>query len=283
MENLKNLRKENKISQNELSNRLGVSRSTVAMWESGNSQPDSEMLKKIADVFDVSVDYLIGNSEYKSLGEYFDRKFDSELLASGAKLWDKIMPILNAYGYEVEEDVDGTFNIYHDGEFYTNTDENTILSRYIAAKNKDDLTAKDLVHKYPDNVFPIEKKKFPLIGEIACGEPILAEEHFEGYVESGADIDADFCIKARGDSMVNIRILDGDIVFVRKQPDVENGEIAAVLIDNEATLKRVNKNVPGFLQLMPENPDYEPIVINLKEPTEIRIMGKAVAFQSDIK
>lgn len=280
---IKELRIASGLSQKELAGKLGIKPNTLSQYETEKRSPDPEMLKKIADFFEVSIDYLIGNSDYKNLGEYFDEKFDSELLAAGVKLWDKIIPLLKKYGYEIEEDVDGTYNIYHDGEFYTNTDESTILSRYMASKNKDELTAEDLVYKYPENAFPIKTKKFPLIGEIACGEPILAEQHFEGYVEAGADIRADFCIRARGDSMVNIRVLDGDIVFVREQSDVENGEIAAVLINNEATLKRVNKNVPGFLQLMPENPDYEPIVINLKEPTEIRIMGKAVAFQSDIK
>ena len=91
---------------------------------------------------------------------------------------------------------------------------------------------------YP-NIMPIKTKKFPLLGEIACGEPIFATEEHESYVEAGADIRADFCLKAKGDSMINARIMDGDIVFIRKQPTVNNGQIAAVIIDDEATLKRV--------------------------------------------
>ena len=90
----------------------------------------------------------------------------------------------------------------------------------------------------PPNCFPIEKRKFPLLGNIACGEPIFADEDFEGYVEAGADIDADFCLRASGDSMIGARIHDGDIVFIKQQPIVDNGQIAAVLIENEATLKR---------------------------------------------
>lgn len=137
-----------------------------------------------------------------------------------------------------------------------------------------------------ENLSYIETRRFPLIGTIACGEPMAAEQHFEGYVEAGSDVQADFCLTAHGNSMVGARILDGDVVFIREQPDVENGEIAAVIIDNEATLKRVNKNVPGYLQLMPENPDYQPIVIDLSNQDEsrnIRIIGKAVAFQSDVR
>lgn len=85
----------------------------------------------------------------------------------------------------------------------------------------------------------VEVQRVPLLGRIACGEPILADESFECYVEVGTRIRCDFCLKAHGDSMVNARIHDGDIVFIRQQDAVENGEIAAVLIDDEATLKRV--------------------------------------------
>ncbi|MGL4549427.1 helix-turn-helix domain-containing protein [Eubacterium aggregans] len=135
------------------------------------------------------------------------------------------------------------------------------------------------------NIFPIETKRFPLLGTVACGEPVFDAAYFESYV-NGGDINADFCLKCKGDSMVGARIEDGDLVFIHEQPDVENGEIAAVIIDDEATLKRVNKNTPGFIFLMPENSNYEPIVINLSEENEfhsIRILGKAVAFQGDVK
>ena len=135
-----------------------------------------------------------------------------------------------------------------------------------------------------DNLFKIETKKFPLLGNIACGEPIFAEEHFEAYVEAGANIKADFCLKAKGDSMIGARIHDGDIVFIRKQSMVDDGEIAAVLIDNEATLKRVYYDKEnGILQLFAENPQYKTLRFSGEELDHIRIMGKAVAFQSDVK
>lgn len=142
-----------------------------------------------------------------------------------------------------------------------------------------------LLHKIK-NIFPIDTRRYPLLGSVACGEPRFTGDEFHGYIEAGADIGADFCLRAHGDSMTGARITDGDIVFIREQPDVENGEIAAVIIDDEATLKRVNKNIPGYIQLEPENPNYQPIIINLAEldeTTSIRILGKAVAFQSDVK
>lgn len=136
----------------------------------------------------------------------------------------------------------------------------------------------------PPNCFPIEKKKFPLLGNIACGEPIFADEDFEGYVEAGADIDADFCLRASGDSMVGARIHDGDIVFIKQQPIVDNGQIAAVLIENEATLKRFYYDqASDTVQLMAENPSYAPIVKMKSNLNDIRILGRAIAFQSIIK
>lgn len=138
------------------------------------------------------------------------------------------------------------------------------------------------IEKY--DVQPIEVKKFPLLGDIACGEPRFANEERESYVSAGTAINADFCLKARGDSMINARIMDGDIVFIRSQSQVENGEIAVVIINDEATLKRVfYYPEKSTLILKPENPKYEDFIFTGSELNEINILGKAVAFQSDIK
>lgn len=135
-----------------------------------------------------------------------------------------------------------------------------------------------------NNLFKIETKKFPLLGNIACGEPIFADQEFELYVEAGANIKADFCLKAKGDSMIGARIYDGDIVFIRKQDMVDDGEIAAVLIEDEATLKRVYYDrEAGVLSLFAENPQYKTMRFSGSELETIRILGKAIAFQSDIK
>ena len=131
------------------------------------------------------------------------------------------------------------------------------------------------------NIFPIQTKKVPLLGTIAAGVPIYADENFDGYRECTEDVDADFCLKIHGDSMIGARINDGDIVFIKKQPDVDNGEIAAVLIEDEATLKRVYKERDSLI-LQAENPKYAPLVCTAESYVECRIMGKAVAFQSDI-
>lgn len=135
-----------------------------------------------------------------------------------------------------------------------------------------------------DNIFPMKTKKVPLLGDIACGEPIWAEEQRGEFVSVSDDIDANFCLRAKGDSMTGARIYDGDIVFIRRQPTVENGEIAAVIIDNEVTLKRVYfYKDKDKLVLSPENPAFEPLVYIGSELEEIRILGKAVAFQSIVR
>lgn len=129
---------------------------------------------------------------------------------------------------------------------------------------------------------PIVKKRLPLLGNIACGEPKYANEDRESYIEAGADIEADFCLRANGDSMINARINDGDIVFIRSMPQVENGQIAAVIIDDEATLKRVYYYAGKMIVLHAENPKYSDIVYEGADLDKVHILGLAVAFQSDV-
>jgi len=134
-----------------------------------------------------------------------------------------------------------------------------------------------------DNIFKIEKRSIPLLGNVACGEPIFASESFDAYVTVGSNIQADFCLRAQGDSMINARILDGDIVFVRKQEMVNDGEIAVVLIGDEATIKRVYYDKEeGQLSLVPENPKYRVMRYHGEELNQIRILGKVIAGQYDI-
>ena len=132
------------------------------------------------------------------------------------------------------------------------------------------------------NLEPLPKmKKVPLLGTIACGEPILAEENIEDFINMPEQVKGTFALRCKGDSMINARIFDGDIVYIRQQPDVENGEIAAVLIDNEATLKRVYK-YENRIELRPENPTFKVMNFENEELNNIRILGKAVGFFSKV-
>lgn len=135
------------------------------------------------------------------------------------------------------------------------------------------------------NIIPLpETKEIPLLGTIACGEPILAEENIEDYVKLDKTVNAEFALRCKGDSMIGARIRNGDIVYIHQQEDVENGEIAAVLIGNEATLKKVYKYPEkNMLVLKPANPEYEDFIYTGAELEEIKILGKAVGFYSNIR
>lgn len=140
------------------------------------------------------------------------------------------------------------------------------------------------IEPLPSNIIPVKKTKIPVLGSVACGKPIFADEQLECYVDSIGKTHCDFALWAKGDSMINARINDGDLVFIRQQDLVENGEIAVVLIDDEATLKRVfYDEKKATLTLVAENPKFAPFVYQGAELQNIRILGKAVAFQSNIK
>ena len=204
---LRYLRKQDEITQQQLADQLGIAKSTVSMYETGQREPDFEMLEKLADFFNVPMHTFFPGGETPAIPS----------------------PL-------------------------------------------------------PSNivVLPASRPTVPLVGQIACGTPILADENIEGYVELPAHIRADYALTCKGDSMINARIFDGDIVYIHLQETVENGEIAAVLIDDEATLKRVY-HTPGRLTLRPCNPMYPDFEFSGEDLNKIRILGKAIAFTSMVR
>ena len=137
------------------------------------------------------------------------------------------------------------------------------------------------VGKYPE--FKDEYKKVPIVGTIAAGVPILAQENIEGFEYVPTRVDVQFCLRVKGDSMIGARILEGDLVFIRQQKEVENGEIAAVLIDGEeATLKRFYK-ADGKITLRSENPNCPDRTFTKNVRKEITILGKAIRCISEVK
>ena len=209
-ERLRQLRTAKDLSQFEFAKQIGISISSVNMYERGEREPNFKMLEVIADYFNVDMDYLLGKTN---------------------------IPLKNSV-------------------------ESQIL---------------------PSNIIPMpEMRKIPLLGTIACGAPVFAEEHMDGEVDIPSYIHADFALRCEGDSMINARIFNGDIAYIRKQDTVENGEIAAVLIENEATLKRV-RLFDDHISLEPENPMYKPFVFWGEDMNSVHILGKAVAFTSVIR
>jgi repressor LexA len=129
---------------------------------------------------------------------------------------------------------------------------------------------------------PIPCKKIPIVGMIAAGNPIFAHENIEGYEWICDDDNVHFCLIVKGDSMTGARVFNGDVVFVRQQDDVNSGEIAVVLVDDEATLKRVYK-IDGSIILHSENPSYPDMIFSRKDAKVIRVLGKAVAFKGVLR
>lgn len=123
----------------------------------------------------------------------------------------------------------------------------------------------------------IQPRKIPILGKIAAGTPILAVENHEDYFDTSEFINADFALQIQGDSMIGSRIYDGDIVFLKKQSYIENGQIGAFLIDGEATLKIFNKQ-NNTVMLLSSNPNYSPIVLNPDK--ENLILGKLIGVYS---
>ena len=183
---------------------------------------------------------------------------------------------------------ESTISLYENGLRQPDNAMLTKLADYFGVSvdyllGRDEQPTQSIFDSYP-NLRPVTKRRVPMLGEIACGQPIYANEDRESYVELGTDLNVDFCLTARGDSMIGARIRNGDIVFCRSQDMVNNGEIAAVIIGDEATLKRVYYYPDKQkLVLQAENPKYEPFVFIGEELNQIRILGKAIAFQSDIE
>ena len=124
------------------------------------------------------------------------------------------------------------------------------------------------------DLIPLRRGVVPIVGEIACGTPILASENVEGYADLPDGVHADFALRCKGDSMSPL-FEDGDLVLIRQQPEVEDGQIAAIGIDGEATLKHVYKNGNGVL-LCANNPKYAPITANPEE--DVKVYGLAVGY-----
>ena len=134
-------------------------------------------------------------------------------------------------------------------------------------------------NQLPSEVIKLQTKNLPILGSVACGKPIF--DPSDGVqIKVPSSFHADFGLYARGDSMIGADIHDGDLVFFVQQPSVENGQIAAVFIDDEVTLKRVYYQQGERLVLQAENSSVPPIIIEGPDLNQVHIIGRAIAKQS---
>ena len=147
-----------------------------------------------------------------------------------------------------------------------------------------DISNEEILSVLPGNVMPMPSTyEVPRLGRIACGEPILAEENIEDYDNVPGYVKCDFTLVCRGDSMINARIFDGDIVCIKAGSEIHSGDIAAVLVDeDEATLKRV-RLFDDHIILEPENPTFQSKIFWGEDMNRIRFIGKATHFISTVR
>lgn len=172
-----------------------------------------------------------------------------------------------------------TFTDWINGNTYPRIDKIELMANYFGV-NKSDLVEDRSLSLSSESFVSTTGKLIPLLGTIAAGVPILAEENIEEYYTIDKSLRANFALRVRGDSMIDANIFNGDIAFFVEQPDVENGEIAAVVIDDSATLKKVYHTDSGII-LQAANSKYSPIVITNEDLEETRIAGRLVAVLNE--
>lgn len=257
--NLKKYMEEKDINNKELANILNVSESTVGKWLLKKSVPRMGIIEQISNYFNIEKSDLLENKRKQQIAENIE--------------------FLEDYGVKVSTD-----NVEAYDEYILEPPNGKII--YL---NSNKMSSKNLLEDLDLNLtndlsnVPGIKiiKKFvtvPVLGEIACGEPIFCNQNYDNLLQIDADLGRpDFSLTAKGDSMVDAGIDDGDIVFFKNTSIVENGKIAAVIIDNTTTLKRFFKNDHEII-LQPENKSYSPIIIREGDGQEVRILGEMVGM-----
>jgi SOS regulatory protein LexA len=315
-EYLKQLRNERRLSLRQLEKLSGVSNAYLSLLERGKKGiPSPDILKKIHGPLDVSYDELMEKAGYISSDLRSELLPETILAMEG---YDDLNQLIeNAADYfinsvthqskKVKQKYKGYF-INEAAENYSTINQeelaNLLESPRVLEQLFADLTLdekitflniiikdfvdqkidpKEMLGKAPDKRLPI--LKVPVLGHIAAGLPILADDHIEEWMEipnawnlRQGEV---FVLKVKGDSMIGSRIYDGDKVIVKIQCEVENGEIAVVNVNgDEATLKRVKKTENGQVILYPDNPRYEPTFISNENA---RIIGKVIQVMFEPK
>lgn len=235
---LRLLREGRRLTQEQLAVAIGISKSAVSMYEQGNRQPDFETLETIADFFNVDMNLLLGcNSDQQ------EAALDKASIA-----WGK--PILKAYASAVRPTQEAACAVL--GISHVNPDPQFL---------PEEATCDILVYTFP----------------AAAGLPLMAEDDYERleFPESVVPAGADFGIRIRGDSMVPT-ITDEAIVFVRRQPDLQNGQIGIFMIDDEAVCKRLQKK-GNTVSLKSDNPAYKDILIQPHQ--RFYVVGKVLGYR----
>ena len=208
----------------------------------------------------------------------------ADKIASFAKRLSQALEIRNMKAVDLSKKTnvsEGTISCYINGKYEAKQNRVHVFAEALNVNPAwlmgYDVLIESSTPAIPAGFEPLPKMStVPLVGAIACGTPILAEQNIEARIGIPAAWRADFALTCKGDSM-EPKIKDGDIVAIRTQPEVENGEVAAVRIGEEATLKRVFL-FPDHLELRAENPAFGSIILIGEDMNTVHIEGKAVGF-----
>lgn len=209
---------------------------------------------------------------------------NKDIFSKNLKMYMEDKDISRTQLAEILDTPYSTLSDWVNGKKYPRIDKIELLANYFGI-DKSDLIEENINIEDIPGAIPIQKGKLiPILGEIACGDPILAQENLDGYFLSDPSIiKGDFILRAQGDSMIDAGIEEGDYVFISQTPDVENGSIAAVLIDDDTTLKRFYKSDDKIV-LQPENKAYSPIIITAEDGKNIKILGQVIGlYKQDIR
>ena len=288
-ERIKELRTEKGYTQEELAKLLGLnSKSNIANYENGANSPSDKVKMKMCEIFNCSMDYLMGKSNFKTQEEFSHYEktlfnsavldFAPELLNMGLNK-DEVLKISDVLSSETKENI-LSYLLQLQKKISDKKRYQMLINLILEhAKNKLDY---DTLKAFKEKNFNLIN--VPVLGKIAAGKPILADEYIEGYLPVDPNIyglttsDELFYLKVSGQSM-NLKVKNGDYALIHKQDYAEDGDIIAAIVngDNEATLKRYKKLTDRFVLLEPmsTDPSIEAITVDLKN-TDFKIIGKAI-------
>ena len=293
-ERIKLLRKEKGYTQEQLADLLGLNaKSSIANYESGANAPSDEIKAKICELFNCTMDYLMGNSEFKTKREEYKYYKLLESKTEASELIQDTLEELFLVGLNKNQILQLIDIVSASGLENINERKNKkkqLDNLYNSFPSEQRKIVKQVIENFIRKLLLKQKSKLenkiftiPVLGKITAGQPILAEEYLEGYLPVDPNIygmttpDDYFYLKVSGESM-NLKVHNGDYALIHKQDYAENGDIIVAIINgfDEATLKRYKKLSDELVMLEPMSTyPMEPIVINLKE-TKFQIIGKAI-------
>lgn len=276
------------LTQEQLSEKIHINRSRIGMYETGRREPDFATLGLIADYFAVDMNYLLGYTTKGKGMSKLSKGVDSIGAPGGnqeemqrAIFSKNLGRILSKFGKKQKEVADAigesqqAMNAWARGKSIPRMSKVQKLADYFGVQKSVFFTENSETARSNTSITTPANSKFV--------RDIPGIRKYQSIVEISSNVDADYCLRVRGDGMTGARILDGDIVFVKSDFKFESGEIYVVEIDGNTTLKRIYcDDTTHAMQILADNSKCAPILVMKESINRVRIFGKVVAFQSKV-